>query len=104
MEETDIVLGDVKQFKENATRYERRKRLKFFIIKYKEHMNKLNTLFSINKDSTEEDKELAGQLAINHMKHAMTLKNYIKAFIPKSWKLELLVFDKKTVFYNGKEL
>lgn len=93
----------VKDFKTGATREQRRKRLKFYVKQYKDHMNKLNSIKSVGDDDPEKIEGL-NKFVKKHILHANILKDYIKSFVPKTWNKEGILFENKTVYYNGREL
>lgn len=93
------------EFKTNANRSERRKRLKFYVQQYKEHMHKLNDVSTvIPTDNNKDEVKALNEFVKRHILHSKILKDYIYAFIPKNWNGECLIFDNKTIYYNGKEL
>lgn len=97
------MLESVKDFKTEATREQRRKRLKFYVKQYRDHMNKLNNIKPVEEDDQDKVDEL-NKFVRKHILHANILKDYIKAFVPKTWDKENILFENKTVYYNGREL
>lgn len=93
----------VKDFKTTATREQRRKRLKFYVKQYKDHMKKLENVKPVENDDKEKLDEL-NKFVRQHILHANILKDYIKSFVPKTWNKEDILFENKTVYYNGREL
>lgn len=101
---TESCIKDIHDFKTNVTRTDRRKRLKFFIQKYKDHMALLKTVKPTDTDSSKEEIDKSNDFIGKHIIQANTLRRYILAFIPKSYKRDLIVFNNLTVYYDGKEL
>lgn len=95
---------DTLDFKKNASRSERRKRLKFYLKEYKYHMKKLDGMTALNEDDSDEKKEALFNFVKRHISHGKILKDYVISFIPKSWDRSKLIFDNKTVYYDGKEI
>lgn len=105
VDNSEAMLEQVSEFKTVHNRAERRKRLKHFVKQFKKHRAKLKNLKPLDKIASEEDIAKRMDFIKKHMGHSLILKDYVRAFLPKNFKEELLVFKNNgDIYYDGKQL